>query len=309
MKFSWVCIATILSLSIAIHGNATEEFAEKTAKSCEFCHLNSSGGGELTKTGKDFLQSLSEETEDKEVRISEQEKRGVSHFVRFLIGFIHIITAVLLFGTIFYVHVILKPAYAVHGLPKAEVRLGLFSMLTLGITGTILAVYRIPSISILFGTRFGILLSAKIILYLIMVSSALYVIIFIGPKLRKTQRENNSRTKGDFTLDDLRYFDGKGSQLAYVAYKGKIYDMTESEFWKDGVHFGRHKAGADLSEMLKYAPHNDDKIFKMPSIGKLVQARMNKELIRHEKIFYFMAHLNFIIAVFIMLILALWKWW
>jgi predicted heme/steroid binding protein len=309
MKFSCVCAATILILSITAYGNATEEFAEKTEKSCESCHLDSSGGGELTKTGKDFLQSLAEETQDKEVRISEQKRRGVSHYVRFLIGFLHIITAFFWFGTILYVHVILKPAYAVHGLPKAEVRLGLFSMLIMGITGTILTVHRIPSISLLYGTRFGILLLAKIVLYLIMVFSALYVVIFLGPKLRKTHQENHSTAEGDFTVDDLRHFNGKGDKASFVAYKGKIYDVTESESWKDGVHFGRHKAGVDLSEMLKQAPHSDDKILKMPLKGKLVQARIKKELVQHEKVFYFMAHLNLIIVVLIILILALWKWW
>jgi len=85
--------------------------------------------------------------------------------------------------------------------------------------------------------------------------------------------------------------------------------MTKSEFWKGGDHFGRHKAGEDLTEMLKQAPHDEDKIFKMPMIGRLVQERINKELVHHEKIFYFIAHLNFIIVILMILILAIWRWW
>jgi predicted heme/steroid binding protein len=197
----------------------------------------------------------------------------------------------------------------VHGLPKGEVRLGLISMLIMGTTGTILTIYRIPSISFLYETRFGLLLLAKIALFLIMVFTALYVVIFLGPKLRKTHHENHSRLKGDMTLDDLINFNGEGDRAAYVAYKNKIYDITESEFWKEGVHFGRHKAGEDLTKVLKQAPHGEDKIFKMPLIGKLVQARINKQIVHHEKVFYFMAYLNLIIVVLIILVLALWKWW
>lgn len=309
MRLFWLCSIAILLYLIAPYGNATEEYAEKTGKSCEYCHLDSSGGAELTKAGKDFLQSLTQDTKDKKARVFKQGGKGIAHFVRFLAGFLHIITAIFWFGTILYVHIILKPAYAVHGLPRGEVRLGLFSMLIMGITGTILSIYRIPSISFFYETRFGVLLLIKIALFLIMGCTALYVVIFLGPKLRKTHHVNNSGLKDDFTVDNLLYFDGKGDQAAYIAYKSKIYDMTKSEFWKAGVHFGRHNAGTDLTEMLKQAPHGEDKFFDMPLIGKLVPSRVRKGRVHHEKLFYFMAYLNLVIVILIISILALWRWW
>jgi predicted heme/steroid binding protein len=94
-----------------------------------------------------------------------------------------------------------------------------------------------------------------------------------------------------------------------VSYKGKIYDISKSKFWESGVHFQRHKAGIDLTEMLKQAPHSEDKIFEMPLIGKLVPLRKQKERVHHEKVFYFMARLNLIIVILIIIILALWAWW
>lgn len=309
MRLFWLCSVAILLHLIAPSGNATEGYAEKTGKGCEYCHLDSSGGAELTKAGKDFLQSLTQDTKAKEARVFKQGRKGIAHFVRFLAGLLHIITAIFWFGTILYVHIILKPAYAAHGLPRGEVRLGLFSMLIMGITGTILSIYRIPTISFFYETRFGILLLIKIGLFLIMVGTGLYAVFFLGPKLRKTHHINTSGLKDDFTIDDLLNFDGKEDRAAYIAYKRKIYDTSKSKFWEDGLHFGRHKAGIDLTEMLKQAPHGEDKIFDMPLIGKLVPSMVRKERILHEKLFYFMAYLNLVIVILIILILALWRWW
>lgn len=309
MKLFWLFTVFILLYLITPYGNATEEYAEKTGESCDHCHFDSSGGAELTKAGKNFLQSLAKDAKDQKPGVIRQGRKGLSRYVHFLSGFFHIITAIFWFGTILYVHIILKPAYAVHRLPRGEVRLGLFSMLIMGITGTILTIYRIPAISYFYETRFGILLSIKIALFLIMVGTGLYAVFFLGPKLRKKHDVNNSRLKGDLTIDDLLYFDGKEKHSAYIAYRSKIYDMTKSEFWKDGVHFGRHKAGTDLTEMLKHAPHGEDKIFDMPLIGKLVHSQVRKERVHHKRLFYFMAYLNLVIVILIIFILSLWRWW
>ena len=56
MKLFRFSTAIILLLLFFCSGNATEEMAEKTGKSCSFCHLYPSGGGELTKAGKVFLE-------------------------------------------------------------------------------------------------------------------------------------------------------------------------------------------------------------------------------------------------------------
>lgn len=289
-------------------GNATEEYGEKTGKSCKHCHLDSSGGGELTKAGENFLENLLEETKEIDTNTIQRGKKGIMHYVRFLAGLIHFITAIFWFGTILYVHIILKPTYAVHGLPRGEVRLGLFSMLIMGVTGTILTLYRIPSVSFLFETRFGILLLIKIGLFLVMVSTALFVVIVLGPKLKNTVRKSRIQSTGDLSIDDLTHFDGTEDRPAFVGYKGKLYDMSKSGFWKDGVHFGRHKAGEDLTDMLNQAPHGEDKIFAMPLIGELIPSQ-EKKPDTPKKVFYFMAYFNLIIVILIITILALWKWW
>jgi predicted heme/steroid binding protein len=76
-------------------------------------------------------------------------------------------------------------------------------------------------------------------------------------------------TTRKFTLDELRKFDGKESRPAYVGYKGKIYDVSESSQWIDGDHLG-HAAGEDLTEQMDIAPHVEDVMERMKVVGVLV---------------------------------------
>jgi predicted heme/steroid binding protein len=74
-----------------------------------------------------------------------------------------------------------------------------------------------------------------------------------------------------FTLEELSQYDGKDGRQAYYAYKGVIYDVTESRLWKLGEHFGL-KAGNDLTGKLEGAPHGEDVVTSMPVVGSLAAA-------------------------------------
>jgi len=71
-----------------------------------------------------------------------------------------------------------------------------------------------------------------------------------------------------FTREELKKYDGK-SGISYVAYAGKVYDVSHSFQWKKGVHQVRHYAGRDLTDALKQAPHGADLLEKFPVVGKL----------------------------------------
>lgn len=73
----------------------------------------------------------------------------------------------------------------------------------------------------------------------------------------------------EFTLDELRKFDGKDGRAAYVAYEGAVYDVTGNAMWEDGDHSGWHAAGEDLTEAQEDAPH-DAYITAFPRVGTLV---------------------------------------
>ena len=73
------------------------------------------------------------------------------------------------------------------------------------------------------------------------------------------------------TLKELEKFDGREGRRAYIAYKGYIYDVTDSFLWKGGKHFVRHHAGHDLTDELKHAPHGEDMLNRVPKIGIIVK--------------------------------------
>jgi hypothetical protein len=50
-------------------------------------------------------------------------------------------------------------------------------------------------------------------------------------------------TQRRFTLEEMKQYDGKNGRSACIAYKGKIYDVTDSFLWIDGDHQGEHQAG------------------------------------------------------------------
>ena len=72
-----------------------------------------------------------------------------------------------------------------------------------------------------------------------------------------------------FTLAELEKCDGQEGRPAYVAYKDKVYDVSESAIWDDGDHMGMHEAGKDLTADMEDAPHDEDNILDMPVIGEL----------------------------------------
>ncbi len=54
----------------------------------------------------------------------------------------------------------------------------------------------------------------------------------------------------------------------WVAYKGLVYDVSESRLWKNGKHY-EHWAGQDLTDELPEAPHTEKVFEKFKCIGIL----------------------------------------
>lgn len=76
-------------------------------------------------------------------------------------------------------------------------------------------------------------------------------------------------TQKKFTLEELKHYDGKGGRPAYIAYKGKVYDVTGNYMWMDGDHQGEHQAGKDLTESIANAPHGEENLERAKLIGAL----------------------------------------
>ena len=121
---------------------ATDEIAMQTERECAECHLDPAGGGELTAAGESYLAEAIKSGKSSAPNL-------ISKLFRLLIGYIHLVFGIFWFGTILYVHLILKPAYASRGLPRGEKLLGIVSFGVMGVTGSILAWYRVPSLEML----------------------------------------------------------------------------------------------------------------------------------------------------------------
>ena len=74
-----------------------------------------------------------------------------------------------------------------------------------------------------------------------------------------------------FTLEELKKYDGKEGRPAYIAYKGNVYDVSDDFLWVEGDHQGEHAAGRDLTEDLPRAPHAEDVLERVPKIGVLIK--------------------------------------
>lgn len=79
-----------------------------------------------------------------------------------------------------------------------------------------------------------------------------------------------------FTLEELKRYDGTDGKPAYVAYKDKVYDVTESFLWVSGDHQGQHEAGKDLTEEMAFAPHQEETLERVKLIGVLVSESEKK---------------------------------
>ena len=78
--------------------------------------------------------------------------------------------------------------------------------------------------------------------------------------------------KKSFTKEELRKYDGSNG-VAFIAFEGRVYDVSRSFHWKRGIHQVMHRAGCDLTEALKRAPHGADMLDRFPVVGELVKSQ------------------------------------
>jgi len=297
-----LAIALAVVALIATHAFATPEFAASAGKQCLDCHV-SAEGGELNSVGKSFQANGYKWAEG----ASYEALAPMGNTARAVVGFIHFVAGFLWFGTILYVHILLRPAYAIKGLLRGEVTVGLVSMVAVGLSGLVLTLSRIHGFDVFVETGWGILLLVKIALYTVMVSTALFVVTYLGPRLRKARHAAAHPEDGVFGPRSLSAFDGKDGAPAYVAYKGKVYDVTASSLWKKGEHFRKHVAGMDLTASMPLAPHGPEKLGGIKEIG-VFDLSLPARLTPPQKLFYVVAYMNLGLVFLVLLVIAFWRW-
>jgi predicted heme/steroid binding protein len=79
----------------------------------------------------------------------------------------------------------------------------------------------------------------------------------------------SSKVQKEFTVDELKTFNGKNGHPAYIAVDGNVYDVTNVPSWSGGIHQG-YRAGQDLTDPIKNnSPHGVSKLKGIPIVGVL----------------------------------------
>ncbi|MGM0533693.1 MAG: cytochrome b5 domain-containing protein [Campylobacterota bacterium] len=71
------------------------------------------------------------------------------------------------------------------------------------------------------------------------------------------------------TKEELAKYNGKEGNKAYVGFEGKVYDVTASALWKDGVHKKKLHAGNDLTGEMEKAPHGKEVLERFEVVDTL----------------------------------------
>ena len=273
-------------LMCAHRANAREEYAPRTRRACIYCHYQAKGGGDLRPTGYIYRAAgYTTDTEGNEPPMYYQP-------LRLFAGVIHIVTAIIWFGVIFYVHLIIKPDNLRQGLPKSEVKLGWTCIALLAATGAVLSWYRFRAANEIWTTTFGVIWAVKISFFLLMVSVAAFATTRLNKKLKQAA---------------ARAADMDAKSKSMIIYEGIEYDVSESKLWKGGMHMRRHYAGSDLTNALGEAPHGPEVLGRVKSLGP---AHIPDSPIsnRPAKMFKFLAYGNLFLMAVIILCIALWNW-
>ncbi len=306
--FSIGLICFLLLLLFASSARATDSYARRTGKGCIFCHQESTGG-QLKTTGFAYIKNGYDYPIPERILVkAEVLQTPFQKTLRFILGYIHLLAGLVFFGTIFYIHLFIGPKKIRGGIPRAERILGVSCMFALALTGAYLTWLRIDRWEQFFNNTFGLMLFIKIILFLTMTGIGLTAVTIIHRRMRQDPGEPLSDID-EITYANLSRFDGSSGKPAYIVADNRIYDVSDSPKWKEGRHFGKHVAGADLTGALAGAPHGGEVFERVKTLGEISGTTGPRERVPFaQRVFIIMAYTNLVIIFLILACISVWRW-
>ena len=73
----------------------------------------------------------------------------------------------------------------------------------------------------------------------------------------------------EIDLKDLGQFNGENGRPVYIVHQDRVFDVSGSKLWKNGLHMRRHHAGADLTTDIQAAPHGLEVLERYPQVAVL----------------------------------------
>jgi predicted heme/steroid binding protein len=285
-----ILLAVALLMLPGVRSLALPDFAAETGLTCGECHEGGADGGPLTRFGEDYLNAghvLPGGTNE------QSPSQSVAWlWLRGLVRFIHLAVGVVWFGAIAYIHLFTGPRRLTKGLPKAEMRLGWFSIAVMAITGTLLSIWKLGSLDELWTTAFGAVWQVKVGAFLALVIIAAVATTSLNRRMKKAAAEVG----------------GPGAcGLVRFAYDGKLYDATESKWWEGGTHAGRHRAGTDLTDALAEAPHGPEVLDRVKLVGPAARGHQD-DLPGAAKAFIVLAYVNLVLIAIVLFCASFWGW-
>ncbi|MGA1826199.1 MAG: multiheme c-type cytochrome [bacterium] len=290
--------------------HAKEHYAKETGKACFFCHQDNNGGA-LKPIGIAYIRNdYSYPVPGAIINKAEKLNSSLYRLLHFVFGYLHLIVACIFVGAVFYVHIFIKPSNITGGIPKGERILGISCLTLLFFSGLYLTWYRIDSFQSFFNSSFGILLFSKLILFSIMVILAVLAITIVHKSLqKKTIPLSRPKEEDGITKENIHLYNGINGNPAYILFEGKVYDVSESQKWKGGRHFGKHSAGNDLTGNLSGAPHGKEVLERIEFISNITTINnLQPSSNTPKKIFVVMAYTNLIIIFLILSCVSSWRW-
>jgi predicted heme/steroid binding protein len=262
-----------LALTVALPAGAwaSPGYASRTGMACDYCHV--APGGPLTEAGEAFKVNGYELPAVPDTTAVDGEGGGVpspgttvvppgggsdapapllslGRGLKGLLRWVHVLGVIAWFGGIFTVFFVQGREVAAGGIPRTYLRLAWPAIALVGASGLILLLDDVTGLDMLFGTRWGLMLLLKIVIFLVLVLIAAVATLLISPRLEQAataeapagRSQEQYRAQGRIT----------------VSYRGRVYDVTGSRRWPEGRHVNRHDAWKDLSSALADAPHGPE---------------------------------------------------